>query len=105
MDQASCAARLVNRGQFKSIHQVSRHRQIHHSGPTQPRKREEVKHARLTRYQEVVLAKYIQNIQLQYTPVNREQLHVVVEMLAQLSEPNACFESTGSPSSSIGIQI
>jgi hypothetical protein len=35
------------------------------------------------------LAKYIQNTQLQYAPVNREQLHVVAEMLAQLNEPNA----------------
>jgi hypothetical protein len=35
------------------------------------------------------LAKYIQNTQLQYALVNREQLHVVAEMLAQLNEPNA----------------
>jgi hypothetical protein len=35
------------------------------------------------------LAKYIQNTQLQYAPVNREQLHVVAEMLAQLNESNA----------------
>ena len=48
----------------------------------QPRGQEEVKHARLTRYQEEVLAKYIQNTQLQYAPVNREQLHAVAEMLA-----------------------
>jgi hypothetical protein len=37
------------------------------------------------------LAKYIQNTQLQYTLVNREQLYVVAEMLAQLNEPNACL--------------
>jgi hypothetical protein len=47
----------------------------------QPRRQEEVKHARLTRYQEEDLAKYIQDTQLQYAPVNREQLHVVTEML------------------------
>jgi hypothetical protein len=47
----------------------------------QPRGQEEVKHARLTRYQEEVLAKYIQDTQLQYAPVNREQLHVVTETL------------------------
>ena len=35
------------------------------------------------------MAKYIQNTQLQYAPVNREQLHVVAELLAQLNEPNA----------------
>jgi hypothetical protein len=35
------------------------------------------------------LAKYIQNTQLQYAPVNREQLRVVTELLAQLNEPNA----------------
>ena len=35
------------------------------------------------------MAKYIRDTQLQYAPVNREQLHVVGEMLAQLNEPNA----------------
>ena len=95
MDQASRAVRLVDRGQFKSIRQVSRATgaarftvQDRRAG-RQPRGQEEVKHARLTRYQEEVLAKYIQNTQLQYAPVNREQLHVVAEMLAQLNEPNA----------------
>jgi hypothetical protein len=57
----------------------------------QSRGQEEVKHARLTRYQEDVWAKYIQNTRLQYAPVNCEQLYVVVEMLAQLNEPNACL--------------
>jgi hypothetical protein len=90
MDQAPRAVRLVDRGQFKSIRQVSRATKVA-SGPTRrppTRGQEEVKHARLTRYQEEVLAKYIQNTQLQYSPVNREQLHVVAEMLAQLNEPN-----------------
>ena len=95
MDQASRAVRLVDRGQFKSIRQVSRATgaarstvQDRRTG-RQPRGQEEVKHARLTRYQEEVLAKYIRDTQLQYAPVNREQLHVVAEMLAQLNEPNA----------------
>jgi hypothetical protein len=35
------------------------------------------------------LTRYIRDTQLQYAPVNREQLHVVAEMLAQLNEPNA----------------
>ena len=95
MDQASRALRLVDRGQFKSIRQVSRATDVARSttqdrrAGRQPRRQEEVKHARLTRYQEEVLAKYIQNTQLQYAPVNREQLHIVAEMLAQLNEPNA----------------
>src|SRR3954453_6887135 len=95
MDQASRAVRLVDRDQFKSIRQVSRATgaarstvQDRRTG-RQPRGQEEVKHARLTRYQEEVLAKYIRDTQLQYAPVNREQLHVVAEMLAQLNEPNA----------------
>ena len=65
MDQASRAVRLIDRGQFKSIRQVSRaidvaKSTIHdrHAG-RQPRGQEKVKHARLTRYQEEVLAKYI----------------------------------------------
>ena len=95
MDQASRAVRLVDRGQFKSIRQVSRATGVARSTvqdrrvARQPRGQEEVKHARLTRYQEEILAKYIQNTQLQYAPVNRKQLHVVAEMLAQLNEPNA----------------
>ena len=78
MDQASRAARLVDRGQFKSIHQVCRATgaarstvQDRHTG-RQPRVQEKVKHARLTRYQEEVLVKYIQNTQLHCAPVNRE---------------------------------
>jgi hypothetical protein len=88
MDQASRAVRLVDRGQFKSIPQVSRAIDVarytvrDRRAGRQPRGQEEVKHARLTRYQEEVLAKYIQNTQLQYAPVNRAQLHVVAEMLA-----------------------
>jgi hypothetical protein len=95
MDQASRAVRLVDRGQFKSIRQVSRATDVARSTiqdrrtGRQPRGQEEVKHARLTRYQEEVLAKYIQDTQLQYAPVNHEQLRVVAEMLAQLNEPNA----------------
>ena len=78
MDQASRAVRLIDRGQFRSIRQVSRATDVARStiqdrrAGRQPRGQEEVKHARLTRYQEEVLAKYIQNTQLQYTPVNRE---------------------------------
>jgi hypothetical protein len=78
MDQASRAVRLVDRGQFKSIRQVSKATgvarstvQDRHAG-RQPRGQEDVKHARLTRYQEEILAKYIQNTQLQYAPVNRQ---------------------------------
>ena len=89
MDQASRAARLVDRGQFKSFRQVSKATHVarstiqdRHAG-RQPRGQEEVKHARLTRYQEEVLAKYIQNTQLQYALVNREQLRVVADMLTQ----------------------
>jgi Tc5 transposase DNA-binding domain len=95
MDQASRAVRLVDRGQFRSVRQVSRATDVARStiqdrrAGRQPRGQEAVKHARLTRYQEEVLAKYIQNTQLQYAPVNRAQLHVVAEMLAQLNEPNA----------------
>ena len=95
MDQASRAVRLVDRGQFKSIRQVSWATDVARStiqdrrAGRQPRGQEDIKHARLTRYQEEVLAKCIQNTQLQYAPVNREQLHVVAEMLAQLNEPNA----------------
>jgi hypothetical protein len=94
MDQASRAVRLVDRGQFKSIRQVCRAIGAARStvqdrrAGCQPRGQEDVKHARLTRYQEEVLAKYIQNTQLQYAPVNRQQLHVVAEMLVQLNEPN-----------------
>ena len=43
------------------------------------------------------MAKYIQNTQLQYAPVNREQLHVVVEILAQLNDPNVGHQFTGHP--------
>ena len=88
MDQASRAVRLLDRGQFKSIRQVSRATDTARSTVQdrrvgrQPRGQEEVKHARLTRYQEEVLAKYIRDTQLQYAPVNHEQLHVVAEMLA-----------------------
>src|SRR5271163_1629366 len=94
MDQASRAAHLVDRGQFKSIRQVSRVTGAARStvqdrrAGRQPRGQEEVSHARLSRYQEEVLAKYIRDTQLQYAPVNRGQLHVVAEMLAQLREPN-----------------
>src|SRR5271155_4272104 len=94
MDQASRAAHLVDRGQFKSIRQVSRVTGAARStvqdrrAGRQPRGQEDVSHARLSRYQEEVLAKYIRDTQLQYAPVNRGQLHVA-EMLAQLREPNA----------------
>ena len=70
MDQASRAVRLIDRGQFKSIHQVSRATDVVKSiihdrrAGRQPRGQEKVKHAYLTRYQEEVLAKYIQNTQL-----------------------------------------
>jgi hypothetical protein len=83
MDQASRAVYLVDRGQFKSIRQISRATDVARS-TIQDRRA-----GRQPRGQEEVLAKYIQNTQLQYAPVNREQLHVVVEMLAQLNEPNA----------------
>jgi len=95
MDQASRALRLVDRSQFKSIRHVSRATDVARStvqdrrAHRQPRGQEEVKHARLNRYQEEVLAKYIRDTQLQYASVNREQLHVVAEMLVQLNEPNA----------------
>jgi hypothetical protein len=111
MDQASRAVRLVDRGQFKSIRQVSRATDVARStiqdrrAGHQPHGQAEIKHARLTRYQEEVLAKYIQNTQLQYAPVNREQLHVVAELLAQLNEPNALSARTGSPDSLIDTQI
>jgi hypothetical protein len=65
MDQASRAVRLMNRGQFKSLRQVSRATDAARStihdrrAGRQPRGQEEIKHARLTRYQEEVLAKYI----------------------------------------------
>jgi hypothetical protein len=65
MDQASRAVRLVDRGQVKSIRQASRAIDVARSTAQdrrvgrQPRRQEEVKHARLTRYQEEVLAKYI----------------------------------------------
>ena len=78
MDQASRAVRLVDRGQFRSIRQVSRATDVARStiqdrrAGRQPRGQKEIKHAYLTKYQEEVLAKYIQNTQLQYTPVNRE---------------------------------
>ena len=111
MDQASRAAHLVDRGQFKSIRQVSRATgaarttvQDRRAG-RQPRGQEEISHARLSRYQEEVLARYIRDTQLQYAPVNRGQLHVVAEMLAQLREPMHASESTGSPDSLIGTQI
>src|SRR5271169_1208552 len=70
MDQASRAVRLVDRGQYKSIRQVCRVTDVARStvqdrrAGRQPRGQEEVKHARLTRYQEEILAKYIQNTQL-----------------------------------------
>jgi hypothetical protein len=95
MDQASRVARLIDRGQFQSTRQASRGTGVANStlhdrrAGRQPRGQEAVKHARLTRYQEDILAKYIQNTQLQYTPVNRVQLHVVAEMLAQQNEPDA----------------
>jgi hypothetical protein len=65
MDQASRAVRLIDRGQFKSIRQVSRATDVAKStihdrrAGRQPRGQEEIKHVRLTRYQEDVLAKYI----------------------------------------------
>jgi hypothetical protein len=65
MDQASRAVRLVDRGQFKSIRQVSWATDVARStiqdrrAGRQPRGQEDIKHARLTRYQEEVLAKYI----------------------------------------------
>ena len=34
------------------------------------------------------MAKYIRDTQFQYALVNRQQLYVVTEMLAQLNEPN-----------------
>jgi Tc5 transposase DNA-binding domain len=95
MDQASRAARLINRGQFQSIRQASRGTGVTKStlhdrqAGRQPRGQEAVQHTHLTRYQEDILAKYIQNTQLQYTPVNRVQLHVITEMLAQQNEPDA----------------
>src|SRR5436853_4732073 len=97
MDQASRAVRLVDRSQFKSMRQVSRATGAARSAVQdrragrQPRGQEEVQHARLTRCQEEVLAKYIWDTQLQHAPVNHEQRHVVAEMLAQLNEPNACL--------------
>src|SRR6266480_1626539 len=93
MDQASRTVRLVNKGQFKSIRQVSRAINVarstiqdRHAGH-QPHKQAEIKHARLTRYQEEILAKYIQNTQLQYTPVNHEQLHIVTKSCSALILP------------------
>ena len=65
MDQASRAVCLVDRGQFKSIRRASQAKDVARStvqdrrAGRQPRGQEEVKHARLTRYQEEVLAKYI----------------------------------------------
>ena len=111
MDQASRAVRLIDRGQFKSIRQVSRATDVAKStihdrrAGRQPRGQEEVKHARLTRYQEEVLAKYIQNTQLQYAPVNNEQLQVVAEMLARETSPIHVSARAGSPDSLIGTQI
>jgi hypothetical protein len=98
MDQASRAVRLLDKGQFKSIRQVSRAIDVPRSiiqdrrAGCQTRGQKEVKHARLTRYQKEVLAKYIRDTQLQYASVNRKQLHVVAEMLIQLNELNARLE-------------
>ena len=95
MDQASRAARLVDRGQFKSIRRVSRATDVARStiqdrrAGRQPRGQEEVQTHSFDEISRGRLAKYIQNTQLQYPSVNREQLHVVAEMLAQLNEPNA----------------
>src|SRR3954466_4924531 len=95
MDQASRAVRLVDRGKFESIRQVSRAIDVARStiqdrrAGHQPHGQEEIKHARLTRYQEEGLAKYIQNTQLQNAQIKREQLPVVGELLAQLNEPDA----------------
>jgi hypothetical protein len=103
MDQASRALRLVDRGQFKSIRQVSRATDVARStvqdrrAGRQPCGQEEVKHARLRRYQEEVLAKYIQNTQLQYAPVNREQLHVVAEMKIVVDLVNSGWSSGRKP--------
>jgi|SRR5947209_1519590 len=111
MDEASRAVRLVDRGQLKPIRQVSRATDVARStiqdrrADRQPRGQEEVKHARLTRYQEEVLAKYMQNIQLQYASVNREQLHVVAETLTRLNEPNARLGKNLLSDSLIGTQI
>jgi hypothetical protein len=75
MDQASRAVRLADRGQFKSICQVSRAKDVARS-TIQDRRAGRQPHGQ-------------EDAQLQYAPVNHEQLHVVAEMLAQLNEPNA----------------
>jgi Tc5 transposase DNA-binding domain len=95
MDQASRALSLLDKGRFKNINQTARGTgvarstlQDRHAGK-QPLGEHANKATRLTRYQEKVLAAYIQDLQLQYAPVNNIQLAQVATLLARQNEPNA----------------
>jgi Tc5 transposase DNA-binding domain len=95
MDQASRALSLLDKGRFKNINQTAWGTGVirltlgdRHAGK-QPLGEHANKATRLTRYQEKGLAAYIQDLQLQYAPVNNIQLAQVATLLARQNEPNA----------------
>ena len=89
MDKASQVLRQLDRGEYSSVRQASNVTDVLKStllrrrAGIQPRGSEDQQHARLTRYQQNILAQYIKDLQLQYAPVNQAQLHVVAQALAR----------------------
>ena len=76
MDLATVAVLLVDRNEGISIRDAEKIVDVPRATvqdrrrSVQPRGQEEIKHARLSRYQEKVLLAYIRDFQLQYAPIN-----------------------------------
>ena len=76
MDKASRAIELYESGNFNSLAAAGRATQTPSSTINDrrngilPRLQTTLPHARLSRYQEEIMVKYIQDLQLQYAPIN-----------------------------------
>ena len=95
MDKASRAIELYESGNFNSLAAAGRATQAPSSTVNDrrhgilPRLQTTLPHARLRRYQEEIMVKYIQDLQLQYAPINQAQLQIIAEKLAQANNPTA----------------
>jgi hypothetical protein len=96
MDAASAAVDDLVSGKYNSLRQAAKAN--NNCPPSTARDRyrgrlphgqEAIPHARLTRYQEDILAAYIRDLQLQYAPVNNIQLGIVAQAMARQNHPHA----------------
>jgi len=98
MDQASRAVRLLDNGKFRSVRQTAAATGVPRTtlrdrlNGKPPRSQTDLKHSRLSIYQEKVLVQYIRDLQLQYAPVNSFVIASIATLLARQNEPSATLD-------------